>query len=72
MSVESVQQNGSVSVEKLLERITALVAERQDLRGRGASEADLERNRRELVDRHRELSQALIERHSPQAERSAA
>ena len=53
------------AVEELQTRITALQAQRQELRGFGAERSWLERNRLELADSQRELSHALIERHRP-------
>ena len=55
-----------MKVEQLTERLRQLVSERQSLRDRGASTADLERNRLEIVRRQRELSYALIESHIPE------
>ena len=54
-----------MKVEQLTERLRQLVSERQSLRDRGASTADLERNRLEIVRRQWELSHALIERYLP-------
>jgi hypothetical protein len=51
------------SVEDLVGSIGALVAERQALRDRQASPAELESNRLELVRMQWELCGALIERH---------
>ena len=48
-------------VEGLLERIAALVGERQALRNGGAGASELERNRSELVGAQWALSHALIE-----------
>ena len=59
------------SVEALTFRISALVAERQQLRDRGASESSLERNRLRLARAQWELGHALIDRHLP-AEQPAA
>ncbi len=52
-------------VEKLRERIAALVARRQLLRRSGASRASLEQNRRQLARSQSELGHALIELHRP-------
>jgi hypothetical protein len=52
-------------VEELSEHIARLVAERQQLRSAGASNASLERNRVELAHSQWELANALIERHLP-------
>jgi hypothetical protein len=54
------------TVESLLERIGALVAERQALRLAGAAPDDLERNRLEIANAQWLLSGALIERYLPQ------
>jgi hypothetical protein len=53
------------TVETLCNRIGWLVAERQELRRRHASERVLERNRRAIAHSQRELSRALIARHAP-------
>jgi hypothetical protein len=55
-----------MKVEQLTERLRQLVLERQSLRDRGASTAELERNRVEIVRRQWELSHALIESHTPE------
>jgi hypothetical protein len=55
----------ATGVEKLRERIAALVVRRQQLRRSGASRATLERNRRELARSQSELGHALIELHLP-------
>ena len=50
----------------ILEReLAALVAERQQLRSDGADAPELERNRREIVGRQHELSNALIALYAP-------
>src|SRR5512146_1485509 len=49
-------------------RIAQLVAERQQLRERGASEGALERNRLQIARAQWELGHALIERHLPPAQ----
>ena len=56
-----------MTVEKLLEEIGALVAERQRLRRENAPRAPLETNRREIARLQWELSHALIERYLPAA-----
>ncbi|HEX3266664.1 MAG TPA: hypothetical protein VHQ98_01620 [Gaiellaceae bacterium] len=61
--VPAVEQHAAV--EELQTRITALQAQRQQLRGFGAEQAWLEQNRLELAHSQRELSHALIERHRP-------
>jgi hypothetical protein len=52
-------------LEELRNRISELVAQRQELRSFGANSPSLEQNRVELARSHQELSQALIERHLP-------
>ncbi len=59
-------------VEKLLQRIGDLVAERQELHQRGATELELELNRRRIAALQHELSHALIDRHLPKQRRRAA
>jgi hypothetical protein len=60
-------------VEHLTLQIAGLVAERQELRVRGASIASLERNRLQIARAQWELGHALIDRHLPQdAAQSAA
>jgi hypothetical protein len=54
------------TVESLLDRIGALVAERQGLRLAGAAADELERNRLEIANAQWLLSDALIERYLPQ------
>ena len=61
-ATSSEQETG---VEKLRERIAALVARRQQLRRLGASRASLEQNRRQLARSQSELGHALIELHLP-------
>ena len=51
------------TVETLTAEIGRLVAERQELRATGASETELERNRRLLAGAQTQLSQLLIQRH---------
>ena len=60
------------SVEALLEQISALTAERQQLREEGVSAVRLERNRVKLARAQWELSHALIERYLPSAHSQAA
>jgi hypothetical protein len=52
-------------VEDLRDRISALVAQRQELRSFGASTPLLEENRVQLASSQQELSRALIDRHLP-------
>jgi len=54
-------------VDDLLRRISALVAERQDLRGNRERSGDLERNRLEIARRQRELNHALIDLYGKKA-----
>ena len=60
------------TVEALLEEISGLSAERQELRDRGADTMRLERNRVKLARAQWELSYALIERYLPAAHSHAA
>ena len=53
------------SVEALLDNISRLTFERQQLRERGVDSAKLERNRVKLARAQWELSHALIERYLP-------
>ena len=59
-------------MENLTLHITGLVAERQELRVRGASIASLERNRLQIARAQWELGHALIDRHLPQAAAQSA
>lgn len=61
-----------VAAEELNALISQLVAERQELRARGAHEAALERNRLRIARAQWELAHALIDQHRPRAEQSAA
>jgi hypothetical protein len=64
---------GSESRSDVIEReIRRLVIERQELRGAGASAAELERNRLEIARLQRELARALVAVYLPQAQESAA
>jgi len=54
-------------VEQLLRRISALVAERQDLRGDPQRTPELERNRLDIARCQRELNHALIELYGKRA-----
>jgi hypothetical protein len=56
-----------LSVEALQARIADLSRERQDLRSFDAGEADLERNRLEIVETQWDLSRALVRRYLPAA-----
>ena len=57
------------SVDSLQQAVRQLVAERQALHERGASNDELEANRLELVCRQQQLSRALIESHLRSAAR---
>jgi hypothetical protein len=65
-------RKSKTDVEKLIDRIGALVAERQALREGRAGTRALERNRRDIADLQQRLSRALIERHLPKQRREAA
>jgi len=56
----------------MLEEISGLTTERQQLRDRGADTMRLERNRVKLARAQWELSHALIERYLPAAHSHAA
>jgi hypothetical protein len=60
------------SVEALLDNISQLTAERQELRERGVDQTKLERNRVKLARAQWELSHALIERYRPAGDSQAA
>ena len=62
----SESQAPCVKIEQLTDTLRRLVAERERLRDKGASWAELERNRLEIVFRQQELSYALIELHLPE------
>jgi hypothetical protein len=53
-------------VTKLERELASLVEERQGLRAGDAEPSELERNRREIVARQQELSEALISTYAPQ------
>jgi hypothetical protein len=53
------------AIENFSERILAVVRERQRLRTTGAGAEELERNRLEIVELQRRLSEALIARFAP-------
>jgi hypothetical protein len=54
-------------VDELLRCISALVAERQELRGKPEPNGDLERNRLEIARCQRELNHALIDLYGKKA-----
>ena len=64
-SVETDTRNRASGVEELSERISALAAERQQLRTAGASDEVLEENRVQLGRSQWALAHALIEQHLP-------
>ena len=55
-----------MTIEQLTVTIRELIAERQALHDRGASQEVLERNRLEIVHRQQELSYMWIESHRPE------
>ena len=55
------------ATENLSEHIRAVVRERQVLRSAGAGAEELERNRLQIVDLQRRLSEALVARFLPAA-----
>jgi hypothetical protein len=61
-----------MDVTPLLDEISVLVAERQQLRARGASALRLERNRRKIARAQWKLSYALIRQFRPEVESKAA
>jgi hypothetical protein len=64
---------GHTTAEELTTRIGQLVAERQELRARGAGVKALERNRLQIARAQWELAHALIDRYLPEpAARTAA
>jgi hypothetical protein len=64
--------NPDPRIESLERDIATLVAERQTLRAGGARADELERNRREIVARQHDLSEALIAIYAPQPAFAAA
>lgn len=59
-------KNADTRIDSLEQTLAELVQERQTLRATGAEAAELERNRREIVARQQELSEALISVYGPQ------
>jgi hypothetical protein len=57
---------GRTTAEELTTRIGRLVAERQQLRARGAAERSLERNRLQIARAQWELAHALIDQYLPE------
>jgi hypothetical protein len=66
------RSRGIVTPEELNAHISQLVAERQELRARGAEAAALERNRLRIAQAQWELAHALIDQHRPAVAQSAA
>ena len=58
--------NTDPRIETLEREIAVLVEHRQELRTSGAESGELERNRRNIVARQHELSEALISIYAPQ------
>jgi len=67
MNAIPLERGAEQSVEALLRRISALVAQRQDLRGKADNAAALERNRLEIVRCQRDLNHALIQLYAKRA-----
>ena len=59
-------QHPDPRIDTLERALADLVQERQQLRAGGADSSELERNRREIVARQHELSEALIAAFAPQ------
>ena len=64
--------NPDPRIESLERDLATLVAQRQSLRADGAESDELERNRREIVARQHELSEALISIYAPHPAFAAA
>jgi hypothetical protein len=58
--------NTDPRIESLEREIAVLVERRQELRAGGAESGELERNRRDIVARQHQLSEALISIYAPQ------
>ena len=58
--------NTDPRIETVEREIAVLVEHRQELRTSGAESGELERNRRNIVARQHELSEALISIYAPQ------
>ena len=65
-------RDGRSVIECIQQAVRALVAQRQELHGRGASHDELEPNRLELVRLQQQLSRALIARYFRRTNRHAA
>jgi hypothetical protein len=59
-------KNANSRIDDLERTLADLVQQRQALRAGGAEARELERNRREIVARQQELSEALISAYAPQ------
>ena len=57
--------NSDPRIDSLEREIASLVERRQDLRATGAQAGELERNRREIVERQQRLSETLISIYAP-------
>jgi hypothetical protein len=66
------QKHSAPNVHTLERALADLVLERQRLRTEGAERPELERNRREIVARQQDLSDALIEQYAPRPALAAA
>ena len=63
----NIDMDTAARVDQLLRSISALFAERQELRGDSRQSTDLERNRLEIARCQRELNHALIELYTKKA-----
>ena len=66
--MEITQYTAQYTIETLTQEIGQIVAERQELRARGAAVEELEANRRRLAGAQAQLSQLLIARFLPHSE----
>jgi hypothetical protein len=72
MPITLIEMDDSRDTEFLLAEISRLVGERQHLRAEEAGGELIERNRVEIAEAQRQLSQALIRRYGPASAAAAA